>query len=57
MVGFEWARLILDQEKNESVAREITAIHCEGIPILVIPTNEELEMAVEATELFNQTQN
>ncbi len=45
----------IDLEKNNIKAREITEIHTENskVKILIIPTNEEVEIAKQSFELLN----
>jgi len=45
----------IDIEKNNIKAREITEIHAENskVKILIIPTNEEVEIAIQSFELLN----
>jgi acetate kinase len=44
----------LNEEKNKVHSKEIRSISMEGtkVPILVVPTNEEFEMAEQAYELL-----
>ena len=44
----------LDDDKNNSKERDIRAINKEGakVQILVVPTNEELEIAKQSVELI-----
>jgi acetate kinase len=45
----------IDEEKNNIKARKLTEIHSENskVKVLIIPTNEELEIAKQSFELLN----
>jgi len=45
----------LDEEKNNIRAKELTEIHTKNskTKILIIPTNEEVEIAKQSFELIN----
>ncbi|HHC80786.1 MAG TPA: acetate kinase, partial [Flavobacteriia bacterium] len=46
--------IALDAQKNEVRAKELTEIHRENSPVkvLIIPTNEEVEIAKQSYELL-----
>ncbi|SOS49484.1 acetate/propionate family kinase [Tenacibaculum dicentrarchi] len=52
--GLEYFGIELDENKNDVKARELTEIHKETskVKVLVIPTNEELEIATQAYDLL-----
>lgn len=45
----------IDEEKNDVKARKITEIHSKNskVKVLIIPTNEELEIAIQSFHLLN----
>lgn len=47
--------IILDKGKNKSTQRDISAIHAteSRIQILVVPTDEELEIATQTLQVIN----
>jgi len=53
--NMEFLGLNLDEEKNNIRAKEITEIHSENskTKILIVPTNEEVEIAKQAYKLIN----
>lgn len=53
--NLEYLGIQLDEDKNESQLKSIREINTDNLPvkILVIPTNEELEIAIECFELLN----
>ena len=48
---------MLDEEKNKVRAKKITEIHSESskTKILIIPTNEEVEIAKQSYDLIKET--
>ena len=53
--NMEYFGIYLDEEKNKIRAKEITEIHSENskTKILIVPTNEEVEIAEQAYKLIN----
>ncbi len=49
--GLGFLGISLDTEKNNIRAKEITELHTGKVPILVVPTNEELAIAKEVEKL------
>lgn len=54
--GMDYLGIKLDQEKNRVRAKELVEIQAEGekVKILVIPTNEEIEIANQSFNLLNK---
>lgn len=52
--NMEFLGIALDAQKNEVRAKELTEIHSENSPVkvLIIPTNEEVEIAKQSYELL-----
>ncbi len=50
----EYLGITLDEDKNNVRAKELTEIHKEGskVKVLIVPTNEELEIAKQSFELL-----
>ena len=55
--GLEHLGIILDDRKNETASHGVSEIQSDGskIKVLVIPTNEELEIALQTEELIKST--
>jgi acetate kinase len=49
--GFEWAGIRLDAERNATRGTTIVSADDSPVAVLVIPTNEELEIARQAAAL------
>jgi len=56
LAGLEGLGIHVDRERNESLSRDARSISTEGaaVPVLVVPTNEELEIASQAFALVTQ---
>ncbi|RMF01350.1 MAG: acetate kinase, partial [Chloroflexi bacterium] len=48
--------ILLDEQKNNVKARQITEIHADSsaVKVLVIPTNEELEIATQTLAVISK---
>jgi acetate kinase len=55
LAGLEDLGIRIDEERNTALSREARVISAEGSPVavLVVPTDEELEMAQEAVALLD----
>jgi acetate kinase len=55
LAGLEELGIRIDKERNTALSREARVISAEGSPVavLVVPTDEELEMAQEAVALLD----
>jgi len=53
--NMEYLGLRLDHKKNEVRAKELTEIHSDEskVKILIIPTNEEIEIAIQSYQLLS----
>jgi acetate kinase len=53
--SMEFFGIEIDEEKNDIKARKITEIHSKNskVKVLIIPTNEELEIAIQSFQLLN----
>lgn len=58
LTGLEHLGIIVDAERNDGRKKEATVISADGSPVtvLVVPTNEELEIAREAVQLVRAAQ-
>jgi acetate kinase len=54
--GLERLGIVMDEEKNSASGRGPAAIHAAGseVKVLVIPTNEELEIAEQTLALIRE---
>ena len=53
--SMEFFGIEIDEEKNDIKARKLTEIHSKNskVKVLIIPTNEELEIAIQSFHLLN----
>jgi acetate kinase len=56
VTGLEHLNIVLDKERNDSTSRYIRAINTKasGITVLIVPTNEELEIANQVVRVLRR---